>query len=220
MEIIHLAIGKALSSSAVFLLISVLLLAAARRVSTGIILFALQSAIITALVMATAYAEKSAAAWIVAALVFGFKVVTIPTALLWLVERLKVPREISSQLTAAQGVFVAVVIIVLSYAAVQSYAPDAGASADPLAASVALILTGAFLMVSRRKALMQVLGLLVMENGIFLAALATTFGMPLVIEIGIFFDLLMGILIMGIFAFRIRDTFEHLDVSRLRRLRG
>jgi hydrogenase-4 component E len=60
----------------------------------------------------------------------------------------------------------------------------------------------------------------VMENGIFLAALATTFGMPLVIEIGIFFDLLMGILIMGIFAFRIRDTFEHLDVSRLRRLRG
>lgn len=219
MEIIHLAIGKALSSSAVFLLISVLLLAAARRVSTGIILFALQSAIITALVMATAYAEKSAAAWIVAALVFGFKVVAIPTALLWLVERLKVRREISSQLTAAQGVFVAVVIIILSYAAVQSYAPT-GAAEDPLAASVALILTGAFLMVSRRKAMMQVLGLLVMENGIFLAALATTFGMPLVIEIGIFFDLLMGILIMGIFAFRIRDTFEHLDVSRLRSLRG
>ncbi len=220
MEIIHLAIGKALGSSAVFLLISVLLLAAARRVSTGIILFALQSAIITALVMATAYTEKSAEAWIVAGLVFGFKVVAIPTALLWLVERLKVPREISSQLTAAQGVFVAVVIIVLSYAAVQSYAQEAGAAEDPLAASVALILTGAFLMVSRRKALMQVLGLLVMENGIFLAALATTFGMPLVIEIGIFFDLLMGILIMGIFAFRIRDTFEHLDVSRLRRLRG
>ncbi len=55
---------------------------------------------------------------------------------------------------------------------------------------------------------------------IFLAALATTFGMPLVIEIGVFFDLLMGILIMGVFAFRIRDTFEHLDVTKLRRLRG
>ncbi|MGA2631136.1 MAG: hypothetical protein ABSG54_13100 [Terriglobia bacterium] len=67
---------------------------------------------------------------------------------------------------------------------------------------------------------MQIVGLLVLENGIFLAALATTFGMPLVIEIGVFFDLLMGILIMGVFAFRIRDTFEHLDVTRLRRLRG
>ena len=53
-----------------------------------------------------------------------------------------------------------------------------------------LILTGAFLMVSRKKALMQMLGLLVLENGIFLAALTTTFGMPLVIEIGIFFDVL------------------------------
>jgi hydrogenase-4 component E len=75
-------------------------------------------------------------------------------------------------------------------------------------------------MVSQGKAIMQIVGLLVLENGIFLAALATTFGMPLVIEIGVFFDLLMGILIMGVFAFRIRDTFEHLDVTRLRRLRG
>lgn len=220
MDIIHFAIGKALSSSAVCLLVTVLLLAAARRVSTGIILFALQSAIITAQVMATAYAEKSAGAWVVAGLVFAVKVVAIPAALLWLVERLKAPRAIKSQLTAAQGIFVAVLIIILSYVAVQSFAREAGVAQDPLAASVALILTGAFLMVSRRKALMQILGLLVLENGIFLAALATTFGMPLVVEIGIFFDLLMSILIMGVFAFRIRDTFEHLDVSRLRRLRG
>jgi hydrogenase-4 component E len=75
-------------------------------------------------------------------------------------------------------------------------------------------------MVNHGKALMQIVGLLVLENGIFMAALTTTFGMPLVIEIGVFFDLLMGILIMGVFAFRIRDTFEHLDVSKLRRLRG
>jgi len=75
-------------------------------------------------------------------------------------------------------------------------------------------------MVSRNKALMQIMGLLVLENGVFLAALATTFGMPLVIEIGISFDLVMGVLLMGIFTFRIRDTFEHLDVSKLRRLRG
>ena len=91
---------------------------------------------------------------------------------------------------------------------------------DALAAAVSLILTGAFLMVSRRKALVQVLGLLVMENGIFLAALITTFGMPLVMEIVFFFDILMGLLLMGIFMFRISDTFEHLDVSKLRRLRG
>ena len=220
MDIIHFAIGKALSSSAVFLLVTVLLLAAARRVSTGIILFALQSSIITAQVMATAYAEKSAEAWIVAGMLFAIKVVAIPSALLWLVEKLKAPRSIKSQFTAAQSVFMVVLMIVLAYVAVQPYAQEAGVAEEPLAGAVVLILTGAFLMVSRRQALMQILGLLVLENGIFLAALATTFGMPLVIEIGIFFDLLMAILIMGVFAFRIRDTFEHLDVSKLRSLRG
>ena len=220
MDLIHLAAGQALSSSAVFLLVSVLLLAAARRVTAGIFLFGLQSAIITAQVMATAYLEKSTETWLVAGLVFTVKVVAIPSALLWLVGRLKTTRGVQSQMSTAQCVFVAVLMIFLSYAAVQPYVRGTGVAQDALAASVALILTGAFLMVSRPQALMQILGLLVLENGIFLAALTTTFGMPLVIEIGVFFDVIVGILIMGVFAFRIRDTFDHLDVSRLRRLRG
>jgi hydrogenase-4 component E len=75
-------------------------------------------------------------------------------------------------------------------------------------------------MTSRNKALMQILGLLILENGIFMAALTTTFGMPLVIEIGIVFDLVMGVFLMGIFTFRIRESFNDLDVSKLRKLRG
>lgn len=220
MEVVQLAVGKTLSSSAVFLLVTALLLAAARRVSTSIVLFGLQSAIITAEVMATAYTERSTAAWVVAAMVFILKVVAIPSALLWLVKRLKTPRSMQSSIGSAKAVSVVVLMIFLSYAAVQPYTRETRIPAGTLAAAVALILTGAFLMVSRPKALMQIVGLLVLENGIFLAALATTFGMPLVIEIGVFFDLLMGLLIMGVFAFRIRDTFEHLDVTKLRRLRG
>ena len=220
MDLVQIAAGKTLSSSAVFLLVTVLLLAAARRVSTAIILFALQSAIITAQVMATAYTEKSAEAWIVAAMVFALKVVAIPSALLWLVERLKTSRAIQPSVSRAKAVFITALMIFLSYAALQPYARESGVPEDALAAALALILTGSFLMVSQRKALMQIVGLLVLENGIFLAALTTTFGMPLIIEIGIFFDLVMGILIMGIFAFRIRDTFDHLDVTKLRRLRG
>jgi hydrogenase-4 component E len=111
-------------------------------------------------------------------------------------------------------------LILLSFFAVAPYAKTLRLDEDMLAAAIALLLAGAFLMVSRKKALMQVMGLLVLENGILLAALTTTFGMPLVIEIGIFFDLLMGVFLMGLFVFRIRDTFEHLDVSKLRRLRG
>jgi hydrogenase-4 component E len=220
MEFADIAAGKVVSTSAVFLMMTIVLLAVARRISTSILVFGLQSAIITAQVAGTAYLERSAEAWVVAGLIFVFKVLGIPYAFFWLTEKLKSRRDVQAATTPAQSVFIVVIMIFVSYAAVRSYAFGIRVPEDALAAAVALILTGAFLMVSRRKALMQMLGLLVLENGIFLAALTTTFGMPLIIEMGILFDVLIGLLLMGIFAFRIRDTFEHLDVSRLRRLRG
>ncbi|HRU11707.1 MAG TPA: hydrogenase, partial [Methanomassiliicoccales archaeon] len=74
--------------------------------------------------------------------------------------------------------------------------------------------------ISRRKAMTQMVGLLMMENGLFLGIISTTYGMPLIVEIGIFFDVLMAVLIMGIFAYRINQTFETLDTTFMRRLRG
>ncbi len=220
MGLVEFAAAKALASSAVFLFITVLLMAAAKRISTCILLFSAQCAVMTAQILATAYVHRSAEAYAVAALVFGIKVVAIPYALFRVVEALKTAREVQSSTTPAQSVYIACALILLSFIAVEPYVRALRLDEDMLAAAVALVLTGAFLMVSRKKALMQVVGLLVLENGIFLAALATTFGMPLVIEIGIFFDLLMGVFLMGLFVFRIRDTFEHLDVSKLRKLRG
>ena len=220
MDLIGIASGKVLSSFSVFLFLTVLLLAVARRISTSILLFSLQSAVITAEVLATAFQEKLPEAYIVGALVLVIKVILIPRAFFSLTKRLRTVRDVKASTTPAQSVFAVAAIIYLSYAAVHSYGQAVHVPDDALAAAVSLILTGAFLMVSRKKALMQMLGLLVLENGIFLAALITTFGMPLVIEIGIFFDILIGLLLMGIFTFRINDTFEHLDVSKLRRLRG
>jgi hydrogenase-4 component E len=220
MDLVEIATGKVLSSFSVFLFLTILLLVVARRISTVILLFSVQSAIIAAEVLATGFRERLTEAYVVGALVFIIKVVLIPRAFFRLVDRLKTPRDVKASTTPAQSVFIAAAMIYLSYAAVQSYGQSVRVPEDPLAAAVALILTGAFLMVSRNKALMQMLGLLVLENGIYLAALTTTFGMPLIIEIGIFFDILMGLLLMGIFTFRIRDTFDHLDVSKLRRLRG
>lgn len=220
MDLIGIASGKVLSSFSVFLFLTVLLLAVARRISTSILLFSLQSAVITAEVLATAFQEKLPEAYIVGALVLVIKVLLIPRAFFSLTKKLKTVRDVRASTTPAQSVFAVAAIIYLSYAAVHSYGQAVHVPDDALAAAVSLILTGAFLMVSRKKALMQMLGLLVLENGIFLAALITTFGMPLVIEIGIFFDILIGLLLMGIFTFRISDTFEHLDVSKLRRLRG
>ncbi len=212
--------GGVLSSFSVFLFLTILLLAVARRISTCVLLFSLQSAIIAAEVLLTAFQKKLPEAYVVGVLVLVIKVVLIPRSFFVLIKKLKTVRDVNSSTTPAQSVFIVSAMIYLSYAAVHSYRLAVHVPDYALASAVSLILTGAFLMVSRKKALMQVLGLLVLENGIFLAALTTTFGMPLVIEIGIFFDVLIGLLLMGIFAFRISDTFDHMDVSRLRRLRG
>jgi hydrogenase-4 component E len=103
--------------------------------------------------------------------------------------------------------------------------PDEAAGAaslghNTLAVAISLFLIGFFMMTNRRKALTQVLALLSLENGIFLAAISLTYGMPLIVEIGIFFDLLIAILVLAILVYRIRATFDSTDVSRLSRLRG
>jgi hydrogenase-4 component E len=220
MGLFEFAAARTLASSAVFLFITVLLIAAARRTSTCIVLFGAQCAVITAQIAAAAFVHHSREAYVVAAMVLVVKVLAIPYALLRITKRLNVPADVSSSIGPAQSVYIAGALILLAFLVVQPYVRALALDGEMLAAATALVLAGAFLMVSRKKALMQVIGLLVLENGIFLAALTTTFGMPLVIEMGIFFDLLMCVLLMGVFVFRIRDTFDHVDVSRLRRLRG
>lgn len=220
MGILELAAAKILSSAAVLLFATVLLMATAKRISTCVYLFACQSAILTAEVVAAGRVQHIREAYFIAAVVFVAKVIGIPFALLWLMKRLHTPHDVGASLSPGYSVFVMSGLIVLSFAAVRLYLQDLHATEVMLAAAVALIISGAFLMVTRAKALMLMMGLLVLENGIFLAALVTVFGMPLIIEIGIVFDLLIGLLLMGIFVFRIRDTFDHLDVSRLRGLRG
>jgi hydrogenase-4 component E len=76
-------------------------------------------------------------------------------------------------------------------------------------------------MFDRRKAITQVLALLTVENGVMLAAVAlTTYGMPLVVELGIFFDVLVAVMVLGILVYRIRESFSSMDVSKLSQLKG
>ena len=103
------------------------------------------------------------------------------------------------------------------------YHPEAQANSlghNTLAVAISVFLIGFFMMLNRRKALTQVLALLTLENGVFLAAICLTYGMPLIVELGVFFDVLVAVMVLGILVFRIRETFESMDVSKLRRLRG
>ena len=87
----------------------------------------------------------------------------------------------------------------------------------PLA--LATVFVGLFILVSRKSALSQIIGFLVLENGIALLAVLATFGVPLIVELGVFLDVLLGVLVMQVFVYRIRETFDTLDVDRLKKLR-
>jgi hydrogenase-4 component E len=89
-----------------------------------------------------------------------------------------------------------------------------------LAVAVSLFLIGFFMIINRRTALTQVLALLSLENGLFLATISLTYGMPLIVELGVSFDVLLAVLVLAILVYRIRETFESMDVSRMRRLQG
>ena len=90
---------------------------------------------------------------------------------------------------------------------------------NTLAVSMAVVLVGMLLMITRRTAMAQVVGFMSIENGLFFAAVAATYGMPMIIELGIAFDVLVAAVIFGVFFFRIRDSIDTLDVDRMNRLR-
>jgi hydrogenase-4 component E len=99
---------------------------------------------------------------------------------------------------------------------------DAGSAVahHVIGVSLSMLLMGLFLMVTRRKAVTQILALLTIENAVFLVALGATSGMPLVVELGISFDVILAVLVLGILVHRIVERFESMDVSRLSKLKG
>jgi hydrogenase-4 component E len=75
------------------------------------------------------------------------------------------------------------------------------------------------MMITRAKAVPQVIGFLALENGLFFAATSATYGMPMVVELGIALDVLVGMVILGVFLFQIREQFDSLDIGHLERLK-
>ena len=111
----------------------------------------------------------------------------------------------------------AVLMTVFSFYLVQNISNHVSAiSETALVFAFAMILIGFFMVISRTQAVTQMLGFLIMENSLFLLITMTTFGIPLFIEAGISFDVVVALLIMGIFLFRINQTFAHINVSELR----
>lgn len=152
---------------------------------------------------------------LLAGVVITIKAVSIPVFLAWIAGRIEVLRDRGTGLNPSLALFAGCGALTAGYFITPSI--RGLLSRDPGAAgmALALLLIGMLLMLTRRLAISQVIGFLVLENGIFLYALTQTSGMPLMVEMGVVFDVLVGVMVAGLVIFRLNRSFEHVDVTKL-----
>lgn len=180
---------------------------------------ALQTACLGVAAAAHGYAADAPQYYLLAAGVLLVKAIAIPRFLAWTAGRIGVQRDAGTLLAPPLALLAAWAALAAGYfltgQVAAPEAPDHGAAGMALA----LLFLGMLLMLTRRLAITQVIGFLVLENGIFLYALTQTHGMPLMVEMGVLLDVLAGVMVAGLVIFRLNRSFEHIDVTRLRGLR-
>lgn len=193
----------------------------ARRFNSVIMAVIIQGLLLAALSTVLGWATGIYEMYIAALLTVAVKAGIIPVVLINAVNKVAINREVESFLSMKMTLLFAACLVFISYLATgQVIGTGSGLIHEALPVAISLMLIGLFLMINLKFPIMQIVGLVVMENGIFLAGIGTTIGMPLVIELGIFMDILVGVLIMGVLVFRINQSFNTIDTKNLRNLRG
>lgn len=204
--------------AAVVLFTSFVLLQQGRLVA-AIHAFAWQGALVAAVTAVVAATGEYSHLYFSAALTLGLKALLIPVMLRRLVGRLELDRHHEPLSRPVPVVMAAVALVIFSYWLVLPMVQrELVFTRNIVAISLAVVLIGFLMMVVRRQAVAQVLGFMSMENGLFLAAVSATGGMPLVVELGVAFDVLVAMVLFGVFFFQIRESIDSLDVDRLNRL--
>src|SRR6266540_2342103 len=183
--------------------------------------FRWQSAVLAGMFVMVGDLGSDPELYFVAAFFLVVKVMIIPRYLDRLEKRVGAERESQPYVNIPTSLIIAGLLVLLAYAITR---PLVLTSALPtrggLPLAVGLIFVGLFVIISRKKALTQVVGFLVLENGIALLAMLGTYGIPLIVELGVFLDVLMGFLVMQVFIYHIHGTFESIDVEQLNQLKG
>jgi hydrogenase-4 component E len=200
-------------------LVSVMLLYQDRM--TGLInTFALHALVVSMSVAWQAYIQHAPHLYITAAIALVIKAVVIPVALRRMVVRLGIHRTIEPVVSIGLTMLAAIGLIALSIMVMLPITAQAGTLArEDLSFALSVILLGLLMMISRRNAVSQVIGFMSIENGLILAATGAK-GMPLVVEISVAFSILVALIVIGIFLFRIRERFETVDIHLLHEHRG
>ncbi len=202
------------------LLFTMLLILAAGQVFRAIYAVAAQAVFLGVAGAVLAAATGNVDLWVIAAITIGAKAILLPWLLMRVVRRVQISKEIEAVIPMHLTLALAAGIVVLAFHLNGSLGPVRQAvTGNALPVGVTLILIGVLVMASRRKALVQMVGLFASENGIFFTAMAVSQGMPLIIEIGVILDVVLGALVMGILVLRVRSSVDA-DIADLESLKG
>lgn len=182
--------------------------------------YALHAVLLAAAVAVQAHGQSAPHLYITAVLALVVKGVVIPVALHRIVLQLGIQREIEKVIGIGTTMLVGLALTMLSVLVVVPATAAAEAVVrEDLAFALAIVLLGLLVMIGRRNAVSQVIGFMSLENGLILAATGAR-GMPLVVEVSVAFSILIALIVIGIFLFRIRERFDSVDVHALDRFRG
>jgi hydrogenase-4 component E len=190
------------------------------RMSGLINIFALHALVVSLSVAWQANIQHAPHLYITAAIALIVKAIVIPTVLHRIILRLGIHRTIEPVVGIGLTMLAGIGLVALSIMVMLPITAQAGTLArEDLAFALSVILLGLLMMISRRNAVSQVIGFMSIENGLILAATGAK-GMPLVVEISVAFSILIALIVIGIFLFRIRERFETVDVHLLHEHRG
>jgi len=205
---------------AALLLLIVFAMLSQRRIMPLVNLFAWQGLVLAISTAVVAYSTGQHHLYYSAALTLLLKVLVLPWLLHRLIRKLRIKLDVETLINIPTTMLVGIVLVIFSFnlAAPISQLSES-ITRGLIGIALASVLLSLLMMLTRRKAVTQVVGFLSMENGLFFAATSATHGMPLVVELGIGLDVLVATFIFGIFFFQIRETFDSLDISHMEKLR-
>ena len=205
---------------AAFLLLIAFAMLSQRRVLTLIKLLAWQGAALAASTAIVAWSTGQTHLYYSALLTVLLKVILIPWVLHRLIDRLFIRWDIETLINIPTTMLIGIGLVIFAFALATPISQMATTlTRSTLGIALASVLLSFLMMIVRQKAVPQVIGFLAMENGLFFAATSATYGMPLVVELGVALDVLVGTFVFGIFFFHIRERFDSLDIRHMERLK-
>jgi hydrogenase-4 component E len=205
--------------AAVLLLLAFAMLSQ-RRILSLINLFAAQGVVLFLATVLVAFVTHQGHLYWSAGLTLVLKVLLLPWILHRLIRRLNVKWDVETLLNIPTTMLVGIVLVILAFNLAAPISQLAGTvTRSTLGIAMASVLLSFLMMITRSKAVPQVVGFLSMENGLFFAATAAVYGMPMVVELGVALDVLVASLILGVFLFQIRERFDSVDTRHLEKLK-